>query len=85
MEELHKRGFEAREIVPVHIPQKKGDPLLVSRDEHPRPETTLEGLAKLKPAFRKDGTVTECRAFSTARTARRRGLRVARATMLVSK
>ncbi len=46
------------EIVPVAIPQRKGDPLLVATDEHPRPETTLEGLAKLKPAFRKTGTVT---------------------------
>ncbi len=46
------------EIVPVAIPQRKGEPLLVATDEHPRPETTLEGLAKLKPAFRKTGTVT---------------------------
>ena len=53
-------GKFAEEIVPVPIPQKKGDPTqsVVSRDEHPRPDTTLEGLAKLKPAFRKDGTVT---------------------------
>jgi 3-oxoadipyl-CoA thiolase len=51
-------GRFAEEIVPVPVPQKKGDPILVSRDEHPRPETTLEGLGKLKPAFRKDGTVT---------------------------
>ncbi len=51
--------FEA-EIVPVPVPPagKKGEPGLVSRDEHPRPETTLEALAKLKPAFKKDGTVT---------------------------
>ena len=47
-----------QEIVPVPVPQKKGDPILVSKDEHPRPDTTLEGLARLKPAFRKDGTVT---------------------------
>jgi 3-oxoadipyl-CoA thiolase len=46
------------EIVPVSIPQRKGDPLVVASDEHPRPETTLEGLAKLKPAFRKGGSVT---------------------------
>ncbi|HEY4723140.1 MAG TPA: thiolase family protein [Anaerolineae bacterium] len=46
------------EIVPVIIPQRKGDPLVVDTDEHPRPDTTLEGLAKLKPAFRKNGTVT---------------------------
>ena len=46
------------EIVPVAIPQKKGDPKLFDTDEHPRPETTLEDLARLKPAFKKDGTVT---------------------------
>ncbi|MCH7526989.1 MAG: acetyl-CoA C-acyltransferase, partial [Planctomycetes bacterium] len=46
------------EIVPVSVPQRKGDPIVVERDEHPRPDTTLEGLAKLKPAFAKDGTVT---------------------------
>ena len=48
------------EIVPVEIPQRKGDPVIVSRDEHPRPETTLEQLAKLRPVFAKDdkGTVT---------------------------
>jgi 3-oxoadipyl-CoA thiolase len=51
-------GRFAEEIVPVSVPQKKGDPLLVSRDEHPRPDTSIEGLAKLKPAFKKDGTVT---------------------------
>jgi len=48
----------ADEIVPVPIPQRKGDPVVVSLDEHPRPETTLEALAKLRPAFAKDGTVT---------------------------
>ena len=46
------------EIVPVPMPQRKGDPILVDRDEHPRPETTLAALAKLPPAFAKDGTVT---------------------------
>ena len=51
-------GKSAEEIVPVPIPQRKGDPILVSRDEHPRSDTTLEALAKLRPAFRKDGTVT---------------------------
>jgi len=51
-------GKFAEEIVPVPVPQKKGDPIQVSRDEHPRADTTLEGLAKLRPAFRKDGTVT---------------------------
>jgi acetyl-CoA C-acetyltransferase len=46
------------ETVPVPIPQRKGEPLLFETEEHPRPETTLEALAKLKPAFKKDGTVT---------------------------
>lgn len=49
--------FEA-EIVPVPVPQRKGDPVMVTRDERPRRDTTLESLAKLKPAFRKDGSVT---------------------------
>jgi len=46
------------EIVPVAIPQRKGDPMLVDSDEGPRPDTSLEKLAKLKPAFREGGTVT---------------------------
>ena len=46
------------EIVPVVIPQKKGDPIIVDRDEFPRGDVTLEQLAKLSPAFKKDGTVT---------------------------
>jgi acetyl-CoA acetyltransferase family protein len=48
----------AQEIVPVSIPQRRGDPLSVERDEHPRPDTTIEALAKLPALFRKDGTVT---------------------------
>jgi 3-oxoadipyl-CoA thiolase len=51
-------GFFAGEIVPVTIPQKKGAPIVVGVDEHPRPETTLEGLSALKPVVRADGTVT---------------------------
>jgi acetyl-CoA C-acetyltransferase len=51
-------GWFKDEVVPVPIPQKKGDPVLFETEEHPRPETTLEGLAALKPAFKKDGTVT---------------------------
>jgi 3-oxoadipyl-CoA thiolase len=51
-------GKAAEEIVPVPIPQKKGEPLLVSRDEHPRADTTMEALAKLRTAFRNGGTVT---------------------------
>jgi len=46
------------EIVPVVIPQPSGEPVVVDRDEHPRPDTTLEALSKLRPAFRKGGTVT---------------------------
>jgi len=53
-----REGRFAAEIVPVEVPQKKGGPQLVDADEHPRPGTTAESLAKLKPAFRKDGTVT---------------------------
>lgn len=51
-------GLYAQEIVPVEIPQRKGDPILVDTDERPRRDTTLEALGKLRPAFRKDGTVT---------------------------
>jgi len=51
-------GRFAAEIVPVSIPQKKGDALLVTTDERPRRDASLESLAKLKPAFRKDGSVT---------------------------
>ena len=46
------------EIVPVTVPQRKGDPVIVEDDEGPRPDTSLEKLAKLKPAFREGGTVT---------------------------
>jgi 3-oxoadipyl-CoA thiolase len=46
------------QLVPVTIPQRRGDPVVVARDEHPRAETTAEGLAKLRPAFRDGGTVT---------------------------
>lgn len=52
------KGFFQREIVPVSIPQRKGEPIIVSQDEHPRPETTLAGLAKLKPVVFAEGTVT---------------------------
>ncbi len=51
-------GRFTEEIVPVPIPQKKGDALLVTTDERPRRDASLESLAKLKPAFRKDGSVT---------------------------
>jgi acetyl-CoA acyltransferase len=51
-------GRLAREIVAVTIPQRRGDPIIVDTDEHPRPDTTLEGLAKLGTPFREGGTVT---------------------------
>jgi acetyl-CoA acyltransferase len=51
-------GFFSQELIPVIIPQRKGDDLVVDGDEHPRPKTTLEGLAKLKSPFRAGGTVT---------------------------
>jgi 3-oxoadipyl-CoA thiolase len=51
-------GKFAEEIVPVPVPQKKGEALLVTTDERPRRDTSMEALAKLKPAFRPGGTVT---------------------------
>ncbi|MGE3933301.1 MAG: 3-oxoadipyl-CoA thiolase [Rhodospirillaceae bacterium] len=51
-------GRLAAEITPVKIPTRKGEPRVVDRDEHPRADSTLESLAKLRPAFRKGGTVT---------------------------
>lgn len=48
----------AEEITPVSIPQRKGDPIVFDRDEFPRPRVTAQALAKLHPAFKKDGTVT---------------------------
>ena len=63
--ESHRRAVAARdegrfkdEIVPVEVPQRKGDPVVIDADEPPRPDTTLEKLAKLKPAFVDSGTVT---------------------------
>ncbi len=53
-----KGGRFKEEIVPVEVPQRKGDPIIFDTDEHPRFGTTLEALARLKPAFKKDGTVT---------------------------
>ncbi|HWF99910.1 MAG TPA: 3-oxoadipyl-CoA thiolase [Steroidobacteraceae bacterium] len=54
----YARGFFDAELVAVEIPQRKGKSLVVGRDEHPRPETTLEQLAKLPTPFRASGTVT---------------------------
>ncbi|MGH9403694.1 MAG: acetyl-CoA C-acetyltransferase [Terriglobia bacterium] len=63
--ESHRRAVDAikncrfrDQIVPVRIPQKKGDPVLFTTDESPRADSSLEALAKLKPAFKRDGTVT---------------------------
>jgi acetyl-CoA C-acetyltransferase len=53
-----KNGHFPEEIVQVEIPQRKGEPLVVTDDEQIRPETTVESLAKLRPAFAKDGTIT---------------------------
>src|SRR5580704_1280318 len=53
-----KEGRLAEEIVPVHVPQRKGDPLLFDTDEGVRPGTTAESLGALKPAFDKNGTIT---------------------------
>jgi len=53
-----REGWFTKEILPVSIPQKKGDPIVVSRDESIREDTTAETLGQLKPAFKKDGTVT---------------------------
>lgn len=57
-EKAIKEGRFKDEIVPVEIPQKKGEPIIFDTDEHPRFGTTAEKLAKLRPAFKKDGTVT---------------------------
>lgn len=53
-----KSGFFKNEIVPVEIPQRKGDPKIFDTDEFPRAGTTADVLAKLRPAFKRDGTVT---------------------------
>jgi acetyl-CoA C-acetyltransferase len=57
-----KDGKFADEIIPVSIPQRKGEPILVETDEGVRPGTTMESLATLKPAFDKDGTITAANA-----------------------
>lgn len=63
--ESHQKAVRARkscffesQILPIEVHQKKGDPLVIKHDESPREDTTLEALSKLKPAFKKDGTVT---------------------------
>ncbi len=54
----HSSGKFKDELVPVVVPQKKTDPVIVDKDEQPRPDTTLDQLAKLAPVFKKNGTVT---------------------------
>jgi acetyl-CoA C-acetyltransferase len=61
----HRKAIDAidagrfkEEITPVHVPQRKGPPLIIDTDENPRRDTTLEALARLKPAFKEDGIVT---------------------------
>jgi len=51
-------GVFEDQIVPVEVPQRKGDPVVVTRDEHPRADTSMEALGKLRPAFREGGSVT---------------------------
>lgn len=59
-----KAGYFDSQIVPVSVPQRKGDPLTVDRDEGPRDGVNAEGLAKMRPAFKKDGSVTAGNASS---------------------
>lgn len=60
-----QNGRFEREIMPVSIPQRKSDPIVIDTDEHPRAGTTMEGLAKLKAPFRAGGTVTAGNASGT--------------------
>jgi acetyl-CoA C-acetyltransferase len=53
-----EQGLFAEEIVSVEVPQRRGPPVVVDKDEHPRPDTTVEKLEALRPAFKGDGTVT---------------------------
>ncbi len=61
-QQKYKKAMEQdkfkNEIIPISIPQRKGEPIVVDKDEHPRPDVTMEKLAKMRPAFKKDGTVT---------------------------
>jgi acetyl-CoA C-acetyltransferase len=56
--EATEKGIFAEEIVPVEVPQRKGDPVIVSKDESPRKDTSVEKLSTLRPAFDHDGTIT---------------------------
>ena len=59
-----EKGYFKDEVIPVAVPQRKGDPVIFTVDEGPRKDTTLERLAKLRPAFKKEGTVTAGNASS---------------------
>lgn len=61
-EKAQKEGKFKDEIIPVQVPQRKGDPIIVDTDEFPKHGTTIDKLAKLRPAFKKDGTVTAANA-----------------------
>jgi acetyl-CoA C-acetyltransferase len=70
--ESHRRAVHAMkscffesQILPIEIPQKKGEPVVIRKDESPREDSTMETLGKLKPAFKKDGTVTAANAPGT--------------------
>jgi acetyl-CoA C-acetyltransferase len=70
--ESHQRASRAMnscyiesQILPIEVPQKKGEPIVIRRDESPRSDSSMEALAKLRPAFKKDGTVTAGNAPST--------------------
>lgn len=61
-EKAIKDGVFNEEIVPVEVPQRKGDPVIFDTDEHPRPGVTADGISGLRPAFKKDGVVTAANA-----------------------
>ncbi len=60
--EAHEKGYFRDEMMTVEIPQKKGDPVRIDRDEGPRPDSSVEGMTKLKPVFKPDGTITAANA-----------------------
>lgn len=62
VEKAQKEGKFKEEIVPVEVPQRRGEPIVVSEDEYPKHGSTIEKISKLRPAFKKDGTVTAANA-----------------------
>ncbi len=62
VEKSQKEGKFNEEIVPVEVPQRRGEPIVVSEDEYPKHGSTIEKISKLRPAFKKDGTVTAANA-----------------------